>query len=257
MITSPTNDKVKFVRALSQRKHRLREGRFVIEGARLIDDALAAGLKPDWAFCAERLSAQAGVISAQLRALQIEMIPVSDAVLKACSDTETPQGILAVMPIPQLQLPAKPNLILIVDALRDPGNLGTLLRSAAAAGVDEVWLAPGTVDAYNPKVVRGAMGAHFRVPIQHADWLAITERVQGLEVYLAASDGDRPYTGVDWRQSSALIVGGEAEGASEPAAQLASARIVISLARSVESLNAAVAGSVILFEAKRQRDAIT
>src|SRR3972149_59701 len=135
MITSLSNDKVKFVRALSGRKQRVRQGRFVIEGARLIDDALAAGVKPDWVFCAEQLTPRARATLAQLKSLGIELIPVSDSVLQSCSETETPQGLLAVAPFPQFKLPDNPTLILVIDALRDPGNLGTLLRSAGPAGI--------------------------------------------------------------------------------------------------------------------------
>ncbi len=253
MITSLTNDKVKFIRALSERKNRQREGRFVVEGARLIDEALAAHLRPDWIFCAEKIPARAKQTLNHLRSINVEVIDVSDGVLKACSDTETPQGLIAVLPFPQLDPPRDPNLILVIDSLRDPGNLGTLFRSAAAAEVDLVILSPETVDTYNPKVVRGAMGAHFRLPILSLDWDAIAARLHGLDVYLASMDGEKIYSQIDWTRPSALIVGGEAEGASDAATELATARISIPIANSIESLNAAVAASVILFEARRQR----
>ncbi len=254
MITSLTNNKVKYVRSLAERKYRGREGRFAIEGARLIDDALAAGLTPDWIFCTERLSPRPQETLTRLKQRQVELITVSEAVLRACSDTETPQGLIAVLPFPRFAIPPDPKLILIADSLRDPGNLGALLRSAAAAGVDAVLLSPETVDAYNPKVVRSAMGAHFRLPVVEAAWAEIAGWVRGMAVYLAAADGDRIYTTIDWTRPSALIVGSEARGASEEAAQLATQRISIPLSHEVESLNAAVAASVILFEAKRQRE---
>ncbi|CAG0934831.1 23S rRNA (guanosine-2'-O-)-methyltransferase RlmB [Thermoflexales bacterium] len=253
MITSLTNDKVKFVRSLAERKHRIKAQRFAIEGARLIDDALAAKLTPDWIFCAERLPPRSQETLSRLKKRSVEIIAVSAAVLKACSETETPQGLIAVLPSPRLAVPHEPKMILIADSLRDPGNLGTLLRSAAAAEVDLVLLSPETVDAFNPKVVRGAMGAHFRLPILEATWGEIADRVKGLNVYLAAADGELTYTEANWTQPSALIVGGEASGASRDAAQLAKKRISIPLSREVESLNAAVAASVVLFEAKRQR----
>ena len=253
MITSLTNAKVKLIRSLTERKHRVKEQRFVIEGARLIDDALAANLTPDWIFYAQQLPPRAQETLERLKERGGEIITVSDAVLKSCSDTETPQGLMAVLPFPRLAIPLDPKMIVIADSLRDPGNLGTLLRSAAAANVDLVLLSPETVDAYNPKVVRGAMGAHFRLPIVEAAWAEITDRVAGKNVYLAAADGELTYTQVDWNQPSALIIGGEASGASNEAARLATQRIAIPLSREVESLNAAVAASVILFEAKRQR----
>lgn len=253
MITSLTNDKVKFVRSLTEQKHRVKEQRFAIEGARLIDDALAANLTPDWIFCAERLSSRSRETLGRLKKRGVEIITVSEAVFKACSKTETPQGLIAVLPFPRLQIPSSPKMLLIADSLRDPGNLGTLLRSAAAADVAAVLLPPETVDTYNPKVVRGAMGAHFRLPIVEAAWAEIADRVRGMNVYLAAADGDLSYTVADWTQPSALIVGSEASGASKDALQLATKRISIPLSREVESLNVAVAASIILFEAKRQR----
>jgi TrmH family RNA methyltransferase len=253
MITSLTNDKVKLVRSLAERKHRLKEQRFALEGARLIDDAVAANLTPEWILQAQRLTPRAQETVSRLKDRGVEIIPVSDAVFKACSDTETPQGLIAVLPLPRLMIPSNPKMILIADALRDPGNLGTLLRSAAASDVDVVLLSPETVDAYNPKVVRGAMGAHFRLPILVAAWAEIADWVRGVNVYLAAADGELRYTDTDWTQPSALIVGSEASGAGGDAVQLATKRISIPLSRDVESLNAAVAASVILFEAKRQR----
>lgn len=253
MITSPGNDKVKYLRSLYQRKQRLAEGRFIIEGARLIEDALAAGLTPDWVFAAQQLPSHARQTLHRLRARRIDVIDVSDTVFKACSDTETPQGLIAVLSMPQLTWPADPKLIVVVDALRDPGNLGTLLRSCAAADVDGVLLSPGTVDAYNPKVVRGAMGAHFRLPVREADWVEIIDRVGGRPVYVADQNGVTAYDAVDWTQPAALIIGSEAAGVSNEAAHVATARLSIPLARGVESLNAAVAASIIVFEARRQR----
>ena len=253
MITSPGNDKVKYLRSLYQRQQRLAAGRFVVEGARLIDDALAAGLMPDWVFAAPQLPTHARQTLHRLRARRVDVLDVSDAVFKACSDTETPQGLIAVLPLPQLPWPDNPPLIVVADALRDPGNLGTLLRSCAAADVGGVLLAPGTVDAYNSKVVRGAMGAHFRLPVQAAAWAEIADRVRGRSIYAADQNGVVAYDEVDWTQPAALIIGSEAAGVSADASRLTTARVFIPLARGVESLNAAVAASVMVFEAQRQR----
>jgi TrmH family RNA methyltransferase len=155
--------------------------------------------------------------------------------------------------VPFLQHEPRPGPILVLDQLRDPGNLGTILRSAEAAGAGEVVLAPGTVDLYNPKVVRGAIGAHFRLPVADLEWPAIGERVMGRAVWLADASGDMLYDAVDWRAPSALIVGGEAAGAGDHAAALATGRVCIPMAGNTESLNAAMAATVIMFEAARQR----
>jgi TrmH family RNA methyltransferase len=177
---------------------------------------------------------------------------VDDAVMAACSDTVAPQGVLAVVPF--LHLPPRPGLILILDQLRDPGNLGTILRSAEAAGAGQVVLAPDTVDAYNPKVVRAAMGAHFRLPVTGLGWPSIAALVAGGAVWLADAAGEVPYDGVDWMVAAALIVGSEAAGPGAQATRLATGRVSIPMAGG-ESLNAAMAATVLLFEAARQRRA--
>jgi TrmH family RNA methyltransferase len=190
---------------------------------------------------------------AEIRTGDSPAFAVSERVMKAMADTVSPQGVLAVVPFVELELPPGPSLGLVVDGLRDPGNLGAILRSANATGVEQVILAPKTVDPYNPKVVRGAMGAHFRLPIQALSWPEITEALVGVEVLLADVRGEQVYYEVDWAKTSALIIGGEAYGASGEAKELATATIAIPMHGGVESLNAAVAASVILFEAARQR----
>lgn len=259
MITSLKNDRVRLVRALQERRRvRQRERRFVVEGVRLCQEAADTGARPHFVFYTARIREDPRG-QALLAAWQEAGVPceeVSDEVMAACSDTETPQGLLAVVPIPDLPLPPHPTLTLILDRLRDPGNLGTILRTAQAAGVDGVILAPGTVDATNPKAVRAGMGAHFRLPIAAMDWDEIARAVAGCRVYLADARGTVPYTDADWTGRVALIVGGEAAGAGSRAHALADATVAIPLAGGVESLNAAVAAAVLLFEAARQRRAL-
>jgi TrmH family RNA methyltransferase len=175
-------------------------------------------------------------------------------VVAAASDTQHSQGVIALARWPQIE-PGVPGIVLVLDAIQDPGNLGTLLRSAEAIGVAEVLCAPGTVDAYSPKVVRAAMGAHMRLAIaQDLDWDATAERLSFVDhVYAADAEARMPYYAADWRQPSALIIGNEAHGLSGDARALARSLIGIPMRGRAESLNAAVAGSVILFEALRQR----
>jgi len=171
----------------------------------------------------------------------------------ACSDTVAPQGILAVLPIPDLDRPEHPTFTLLLDRVRDPGNLGTILRTALAAGVEQVLLTPGTVDGSNPKVVRAAMGAHLHLPMATLRWEGIAAAVTDCDVWLAAAGGEMDYTAVDWTRPVTLIVGGEATGAGERARSLAQGQVSIPMAAGVESLNTAVATAVILFEIARQR----
>jgi TrmH family RNA methyltransferase len=259
MITSLRNDKVKYVRALqSRRRTRQRERRLVFEGVRLVEEAVRADVLPDYVFYTQPVESdeRGGRLLETLLKMGVPCYAVNEPVLEACADTETPQGILAVLPMPALTLPQRPTITLILDRVRDPGNLGTILRTALAAGVDQVLLTPGTVDASNPKVVRAAMGAHLHIPVAELEWEAIAEAVRGGEVWLAAADGDAQYTRVDWVEPVTLIVGSEAAGAGKRARALARGRVSIPMAPGVESLNVAVATAVLLFEVVRQRRAM-
>jgi TrmH family RNA methyltransferase len=131
--------------------------------------------------------------------------------------------------------------------------MGTLLRTAEAAGADGVLLTPGTVDAFSPKVVRAGMGAHFHLPILHLPWEAIHTALKGLPVYLAESEGGIPLWEVDFQQPCTLLVGGEAFGASKFGAEIATHRVTIPMQGRAESLNAAVAASILMAEVLRQR----
>ena len=222
----------------------------------MVREALRAGAVPTLAFFTPDLSdSQRGrELLAMIEDLPGERFFVTDRVMRALSDTVSPQGILAVVPFSELPLPENPWLVLVVDRVRDPGNLGTILRSAEAAGASQVILTPATVDVYSPKAVRGAMGAHFYLPMATGvGWSEMAEALGDRQILLAEAKGDKVYYEVDWTNPSALIVGSEAEGGSQEAERLATERIVIPMQGKAESLNVAVAASVILFEAARQR----
>jgi TrmH family RNA methyltransferase len=169
---------------------------------------------------------------------------------------QTPQGVLAVFPTPEWseEVEGAVPLVLVLDRLRDPGNLGTLLRAAAGAGVTGVYLSPESVDPWNPKVVRAGMGAHFRVPVLPLDAASsATLRSRIPRRVMAQARAQRTYDTVDWTTPAALIIGGETEGVGPELAEWATDAVSIPLQGGVESLNAAVAGAVVLFEAARQR----
>jgi TrmH family RNA methyltransferase len=255
MITSLTNAKVKHVRSLSRRRMRYAEREFVLEGVRLVDEAMGAGITPALVFYSESAGqdSRAQALLNRLRARTDHVFDVTDAVMRSMSNEETPPGILAVVPFVELPIPAPPGLVLILDSVRDPGNVGTILRAARAAGVDLVLFAPGTADPYNEKVVRAAMGAHFWVPLRVMPaWEQIASILTTIpRVYLADARGELNYTRADWSRPVALIVGGEAEGASAEAQRLATARVSIPMRSDTESLNAAMAATLLLFEARR------
>lgn len=252
LIRSHDNQTIKYVRSLRQRSVRRAERAFVVEGVRAVDDALALGAVPrvllvrddsDWTPPRRRLD---------------DLVRwVDGKVFDRLADTATPQPVMGVFDLFEVPvLETTTPLFLVVDGLQDPGNLGTLIRSAAAAGVAAVLLSSGSVDPYNPKAVRAAMGAHLRVAIQELDddWIGRLEGTCALRV-LAEADGEVDYPELDWTGPTALIVGSEAHGPGEAGRALATVSARIPLLGDVESLNAGVAGSVLMFEAARQRRA--
>jgi len=255
MITSPQNPKLKLVRALQGRpKERREEGAFLAEGVRLIEEALTANWPVRFVLYSTALSERGLELVNKLKSVGLDVDEVSGDLLQAASETETSQGILAVLELNALPLPASPNFILIPDQIRDPGNLGTLIRTAVAAGVQAILLPPETADAFAPKVVRAGMGAHFRLPVQSMEWDEIGQvcKQANLQVFLADMHG-RSCWQTDFHSPLALNVGGEAEGASEQAQKIANMAVSIPMPGQVESLNAGVAGAILMFEAVRQR----
>ena len=254
MLTSPKNPRIQQIRKLQNSAHTRRDvGLFVIEGVRLAEEALIAQWQPELVLFTDDLGDRGQQIVDSYRQRGAEVLSVASQVMQAASDTQTPQGILVVLPLPQWKLPAPLTFVLIPDGLRDPGNLGTLLRTALAAGVEAVVLPSGSVDAFAPKVVRAGMGAHFKLPILSMDWETLGPRLTGLNIFVADSSGGTPHYQADFVAPLAIIIGGEAEGAGNQAQKLATSHIHIPMPGDAESLNAAIAGAILMFEVVRQR----
>lgn len=253
MIESSKNQWVKHVRRLQRdRRYRRQQGEFVVEGTRWFGEVsskqelvTAVYHTPVWL---ESNPTDFAGIAAPITA-------VSDSVMAAMSETDSPPGILATVTIPPHTLPPTPTWLLILDRIADPGNLGTIIRTAAAAGIDGVVLSEGCVDLYNPKVVRSTTGALLHLPIVEQPWSQIGETITGLDVYGLDAAGEKVYTTVDWQHPFALVLGSEAHGLGLEALQLPTTNVAIPMASPVESLNAGVATAVVLYEAKRQREA--
>jgi TrmH family RNA methyltransferase len=256
MITSASNPRIKAACKLRRARQRRKQGRMLMEGVRLVEDAWRAGVRPETVFYAPALVEHNQRALALLQAMDtagVESLACSEAAFAALAETVTPQGIAAVVPLPAMGPPERPTLILLLDQVREPGNAGALLRSAEAAGADLVIFAPNTVDPFNDKAVRAGMGAHFRLPLQICrTWEQVLGLLGDIPLYLAEARADLAYDEMDWRRPAGLVVGGEADGASEEARRAATP-IAIPMLGDAESLNAAVAGAVILFEAARQR----
>jgi len=256
VITSTKNPKIKEIRALQSRARTRREiGAFVVEGVRLAEEAVAAGWMPKLCLYTGDIRERGMALVSRLKEQDAPIEEVAPHVMEAASDTQSPQGILLVLPMQSLTLPEKLDFMLIADQVRDPGNLGTLLRSAAAAGVQAVVLSGKCVDVFSPKVLRGAMGAHFRIPILtlgYDEIRAIGEKHQ-LNLMVAAAGQGAVYSEADFHQPMALVIGGEAEGHSPSLRETADGFIHIPMPGGSESLNTAAAGAIILFEIVRQR----
>ena len=259
VITSAHNPKIQQIRALlARRQERQLAQSFVVEGVRLVEEALHSGWQPQSVFFTEQLSLRGKNLLDGFSSSGVEVEEITPQLMDSLSETEASQGILAIFTLRSLPLPGSLNFVLILDSLRDPGNLGTLLRTALAASVQAVLLTSGTVDPFSPKVLRSGMGAHFRLPILPSSWDEIQAICQvnanpPLNIFLAEGHQGTPCWELNLRQPLALIVGSEAEGASDQARRLANGLVKIPMPGGSESLNAAVAGSILIFEIVRQR----
>jgi TrmH family RNA methyltransferase len=242
-------------RDLQRRKAREKHQRFVAEGVRTVETLLLSTVPVTGLLVTAGLRGEErGVALLEMaEARRVPVIEVSEAELASAADTETPQGVLAVASIPDAPLdpPAAHARYLVLDALQDPGNVGTVVRTAAALGVAATIALPGTVDFWNAKVVRGSMGALFHHPVAAMSWTAFAAFAAGHDVTLVAADMDG--TSLDALEPDtlpgrlALVVSNEGAGLSPHVAAAVARRVAIPMARGVESLNVAVASGILLY----------
>lgn len=254
-ISSGANSQIKRLRA--QLKANRRDAPyFLLEGLRLVQAALEAGKPPESIYTTETFIAHHAGLLERCNAAGSAVWVVSDDILNNLAETVTPQGILALAAKTAAEKDSleQASIILVLDNLRDPGNVGTILRTAQAVAVDAVLFSPGCVHAYSSKVVRSAMGAHFTVPIcECGSWQELYNLCSLQKRVLADADGAILIWEMSWQEPLALIISNEAFGPSPEARSLAMQTVRLPMAREAESLNAAVAASVILYEILRQR----
>ena len=252
-------DVLKLVRDLQRRKARERRSLVLLEGWRLVEDAMGAGAKVVALLAAEGAEADGLIARASAAGIDAQTVPRRD--FDAVAGTETPGGVIAVAEWEPLTLEALPAprggaaVALVLDAVQDPGNVGTMIRTAHALGAWCTIALDGTVDVCNPKVLRGAMGSHFRHPVATADFADVTAflRAGPVDVCLAATDG-APMGGAAPPAISgkvALVVGSEGHGVRPAWTDLPHRRVSIPMRPGAESLNAAVAAAILLFELMR------
>lgn len=261
-VSSPQNLWVKRLRWLHSRKGRQRFGQFFAEGTRLLEEAQRAGWRPERVFYVPqrlRTPRDSALLQGWLKR-KVLCLEMEESLFLQLADTESPQGILAIFPqrltpLRDLQ-PTAGSRYLLLEGLKDPGNVGTLLRTAQAFGVEAV-LFLGGVDPFNPKAVRASMGAIFQVSLvmtsleEFARWRGQAQ--PSLALVASVPRGGEPLPSFSWPFPFVLALGNEVEGLSQELLHLADARVSIPMFGETESLNVAVAGSVLLYEAWRQR----
>jgi len=260
-LTGSQNQVIKEVRALKNRKEREERGLYFIEGVRFIEEALKEKADIKYFIVSDTFASDNGhkQLLEDMKKIPYSGYIVPDRLFESISDTKTPQGILAVIRMKKLQLgdfTLTGGIAVILENIKDPGNMGTIIRTADAAGCECVIVPDGCVDVYNPKVLRSTMGSVFHIPVCHCE--SVEEAIEfvsskGYKLFASHLEGSISIYDADFNGSIALIIGSEAEGISSGTVEKSDQLIRIPMAGSAESLNASVAAGVMMFEAMRQR----
>ncbi|AIQ65508.1 rRNA methyltransferase [Paenibacillus stellifer] len=258
-IMSPQNARVKEWAALQEKKHRDRQGKYIVEGIHLVQEALLA--EADVEVLAYDLDkGMPAELAGLLQAVSgMETVAVSAAVIAKCSSTGTPQPVFAIVRkaknAAEEALLGPGALVMVLDGVQDPGNVGTIIRSADAAGADGVVLGRGCADLYNPKTIRSTMGSMFHLPVVEADLAELLPKARehGALLVSTSLQGEDSCYSHDFRGSQWLLIGSEGRGISPETAAQVDKSIIIPMRGRAESLNAAMAATILLFEAMRQR----
>ena len=257
MITSTSNMQMKQIVALLKKgKERKTQKAFVIEGRKMFEEICEQEGRVRKAYFSESYWKE------RYENQEEPTVPyevVADSVFCAMAETVTPQGVLAIVEMPEYsleQMIEKAGTLLLLEDLRDPGNLGTIIRTAEAAGVSGIILSKESVDIYNPKVIRSTMGAIYRVPFIYVeDFTELLVRLKEQKVRLLAAhlQGTKNFDKADYSGKVGILIGNEANGLSDEVADLAEEKVLIPMAGNVESLNAGVAAALLMYEAFRKQ----
>ncbi|MBR3811516.1 MAG: RNA methyltransferase [Agathobacter sp.] len=265
MITSTSNQQMKQISLLLKKsKERKNTKSFVVEGPRMVAEAPAGSLKAVYVSESFENDVENKVLLSELKSkcAQANALyeTVADSVFKSVSDTQTPQGVLAVVAMPEYSLEdvlAKEKThLLILESIQDPGNLGTMVRTGEGAGVTGIIMNKTTVDLFNPKTIRSTMGSIYRVPfLVTEDLPALMKTLQekGVSLYAAHLKGEHSYDEEDYTKACGFLIGNVGNGLSDEIADLADIYIKIPMEGQVESLNAAISATLLMYEANRQR----
>jgi RNA methyltransferase, TrmH family len=258
MLTSTQNPLVKQIRKLQGAKERREQQLFLLEGTHLLQEACAVKYPLMTLCCTLKWQANHPDLWEMAIEVSDRVELVSDEVMKAIATTIHPDGVMAIAPRLAQSSPSIPaNLIIVLSTIQDPGNLGTIIRTAAAAGADGLWVSQDSVDLDNPKVLRASAGQWFRLTMGVSDnlpQLIVNYQQQGVKVISTTSFTETSYWDVDLRSPTLILLGNEGAGLSPELAALADIQVKIPMQPDVESLNVATAAALILYEVRRQRN---
>ena len=260
MIESPKNERIRHYRRLRKKNFRYREGKFLVEGFQCVGEALTSGFVPECLICNEKGSVAIEAYADIIRERSIAHYIATDEVISSLTATVTPQGVIAVVPMLHRDLEGlledEPHTLLVANKVRDPGNLGNMIRIADAAGAGGMLVCAQSVDPYNPKTVRSTAGSLFHIPMSVGE--EVSETIAGLKrkgyaVYAADAHNGTCIWEMEWPQKLALVMGNEAWGLGTEAGLLADELVRVEVFGKAESLNVAAATAVILYEVRRRR----
>ena len=252
VITSKDNDNIKKIKKLKEKKYRKQEGKYIIEGSKLIEEAIKENAKIEQIIVCEDCITEATNSNLLYEIAKYDCIYVSEKVFKTLTDVSTPRGMLAVIKKKDNKKEVNYNedMIVILDGVQDPGNMGTILRTIDSAGLSQVIVTKEVVDAYSPKVVRSTMGAIFRVNIiETEDKLKMIKEIKKHKFNVAATslEASKSIYDVEFNKI-AIVIGNEANGVSQEVLDLADTKMIIPMPGRTESLNASVATGILIYE---------
>lgn len=257
-ITSKDNEQIKHIKKLKEKKYREEYNEFIIEGIKMIEEAISENVKIKSIIICDDCKSQGAIPNELMYEIaKLNCIYVAEKVFNTITDVINPQGIMAIVEKPKLEeINYSESNFLLLDNIQDPGNLGTILRTADSLDMKQIIVSKGTADAYNLKVVRSTMGAIFRVKIievQSLNKIVKEMKKHKIKVYATDLQTDKSIYDVDYKKK-AVVIGNEANGVSTEILNLADTKIKIPMLGKTESLNAAVATGVILYETVRQKE---
>lgn len=251
-IQSKDNVFIKNIKKYKEKKYRNNDGKFIVEGWKLIEEAIRANWKVDYVFFDERETEKAENLKETFKS-NTEIIKVSDDIIKILSSTEHPQGILAVVEKKIYETSIRDGFYVLIDKVQDPGNMGTIIRSAHGSGAKGIILTKGTVDIYNDKVLRSTMGSIFHIPIfEEPEEIVGILKEKNYRFLVSSLQTDKNFYEEDLRGNIVICVGNEGNGVSNDIYNLADIKIKIPMPGGAESLNVSVASSIMMFEIVRQ-----